>query len=80
MRHHSLDDVACPLTCQVVVVHCGPSFVVGYHIADGDVAPCFLCEKKRVGEGEVMVLTSTLPVVHEHCTSLLSVAAFHVRK
>jgi hypothetical protein len=59
---HSLDDVARPLTCQVIFVHCsfvvvphllfvccGPLFVVGCHVADSDVAPCFLCEKKEWG-------------------------------
>jgi len=27
MRHHRLNDVACPLTCQVVAISCRPSSV-----------------------------------------------------
>jgi hypothetical protein len=48
------DNVAHPLTCQVIVLHSSSPFicllllpVVNYHTVDGEVAPCFLCEKKE---------------------------------
>jgi hypothetical protein len=40
MRRHRLDDVACPLACQVIAI----VRLLLQH------APCFLCQKKR-GEG-----------------------------